>query len=95
MGLAAAGDAAALVVEAVTIVLFAAVVGGAVATAAAAPLARHVDSLPQYAPPPVLTVPWTTLGLGLVAAVAAALVIGAVTVWLASRSDVAEALRVA
>jgi ABC-type antimicrobial peptide transport system permease subunit len=43
----------------------------------------------------VLTVPWTTLGLGLVAAVAAALVIGAVTVWLASRSDVAEALRVA
>jgi putative ABC transport system permease protein len=95
MGLAPAGDAAALVLEAGAVVLFAAVVGGAVATAAAAPLARHVDSLPQYAPPPVLTVPWTTLGLGLAAAVCAALVIGAVAALLASRSDVAEALRVA
>jgi hypothetical protein len=95
MGLEPLGDAAALVLEAVAVVLFAAVWGGAVATAAAAPLARHVDSLPQYAPEPVLTVPWSTLGLGLAAAVGAAVLIGAAAAALASRSDVAEALRVA
>jgi hypothetical protein len=95
MGLAPAGDAAALVLEAGAIVLFAALVGGAVATAAAAPLARHVDSLPQYAPSPVVDVPWPTLGFGLLAAVVAAVLIGAAAVVLAARSDVAEALRVA
>lgn len=95
MGLPLLGDAAALVLEAATVVLFAALAGGVVATATAAPLARHVDSLPQYAPAPVLTVPWSTLGLGLAAAVCAAVVIGAAAVVLASRADVAEALRVA
>ncbi len=95
MGLPLAGDAAALVLEAAAVVLFAALVGGAVATATAAPLARHVDSLPQYAPAPVLTVPWSTLGAGLAAAVCAAIVIGAAAVVLASRSNAAEALRVA
>jgi putative ABC transport system permease protein len=95
MGLPLAADAAALVLEAAAVVLFAAVAGGAVATAAAAPLARHVDSLPQYAPAPVLTVPWSTLGAGLAAAVCAAVLIGAAAVVLASRSDASEALRVA
>jgi len=95
MGFSAAGDAAALALEAVAVVLFAGVVGGAVATAAASPIARHVDSLPQYAPPPVLVLPWPTLGLGLAAAVCAAAVLGAAAATLAARSDVAEALRVA
>jgi hypothetical protein len=95
MGFSAAGDAGGLALEAAAVVLFAGVVGGAVATAAASPIARHVDSLPQYAPPPVLVLPWPTLGLGLAAAVCAAAVLGAAAAALAARSDVAEALRVA
>jgi hypothetical protein len=71
------------------------VVGAAVATAAASPIARHVDALPVYAPSPVLIVPWTTLALGLTAAVAAGALLGALAVAIAARSDVAEALRVA
>lgn len=95
MGLSPLRDAAALALEAAAVVLFAGVAGGVVATAAASPIAHHVDSLPQYAPEPVLTVPWSILGLGLAVAVAAAAAIGAVAAALAARSDVAEALRVA
>jgi ABC-type antimicrobial peptide transport system permease subunit len=43
----------------------------------------------------VLIVPWTTLALGLTAAVAAGALLGALAVAIAARSDVAEALRVA
>ena len=46
-------------------------VGAAVAIAAASPIAHHVDALPLYAPSPTLIVPWTTIALGLAAAVTA------------------------
>jgi hypothetical protein len=95
MGFGLRGDAAALALEGAVVLLFAGVVGGAVATAAAKPIVHHVDSLPQYAPAPVLAVPWTTLGLGLAAAVAAGALLGAAAVLIAARSDAAEALRVA
>jgi putative ABC transport system permease protein len=95
MGVSAAADAAALALEAAAVVAFAALVGGAAATAAARPIAHRVDSLPQYAPPPVFTVPWATLLVGGACAIAAAALLGVVAAVLAGRSDVAEALRVA
>ena len=95
MGLSRRRDAAALAVEAGGIVLVAGVVGAAVAVAAAGPIAHHVDALPLYAPAPTLIVPWTTIALGLAAAVIAGAMLGAIAVAIAARSDVAEALRVA
>jgi hypothetical protein len=95
MGFGIAGDAAALAFEAAAIVLVAAVVGAAAALLAARPVVHRVDSLPQYAPSPVLTVPWLVLAVATLAAVASAALIGVVAVAIASRSDAAEALRVA
>jgi putative ABC transport system permease protein len=95
MGMSRGRDVAALALESAGIVLVAGVVGAAVATAAAIPIAHHVDALPAYAPSPVLIVPWTTLTLGLAAAVLAGAVLGSAAVAIAGRSDVAEALRVA
>jgi len=95
MGLSRRRDAAALALEAGGIVLVAGVVGAAVAIATASPIAHHVDALPVYAPAPVVIVPWTTIALGLVAAVVAGALLGVVAVAIAARSDVAEALRVA
>jgi hypothetical protein len=95
MGLSRRRDAAALALEAGGIVLFAGAIGAAVASAAAAPIAHHVDALPLYAPAPVVIFPWTTLALGLAAAVVAGAVLGALAAAIAGRSDVAEALRVA
>ena len=95
MGLRRRRDAAALALEAGSIVLLAGVVGAAVAAAAASPIAHHVDALPLYAPSPVLVIPWTALVLGLAVAVLAGALLGALAVAIAARSDVAEALRVA
>jgi hypothetical protein len=95
MGLSPRRDAAALALESGSIVLLAGVVGAAVATAAAAPIAHHVDALPLYAPAPALIVPWATLALGLAAAVVAGALLGVAAIAIAARSDVAEALRVA
>jgi hypothetical protein len=95
MGLDRRRDAAALGLEAGGIVLLAGVVGAAVAIAAASPITRHVDALPQYAPSPVLIVPWTTLALGLAVVVLVGAALGAAAVAIASRADVSEALRVA
>jgi putative ABC transport system permease protein len=95
MGLGRARDAAALALEAGSVVLFAGVVGAVIATAAASPIAAHVDALPQYAPDPVFVVPWDTIALGLAAAALVGAAIGALAVAVAARSDVAEALRVA
>jgi putative ABC transport system permease protein len=95
MGLDRRRDAAALGLEAGGVVLVAGIVGAGVAIAAASPITRHVDALPQYAPSPVLIVPWTTLVLGLAVAVLVGAALGAVAVAIASRSDVSEALRVA
>jgi hypothetical protein len=95
MGLSAAADACALALEAAVIVFAATVAGAAVAAAAARPIVHRVDSLPQYAPSPVLAVPWATLGGAVLAATAAGALLGVIAAALAARSDVAEALRVA
>jgi putative ABC transport system permease protein len=95
MGLRTRADAAAAALEAAGLMLFAAVVGGAAATLAARPIARHLDSLPQYAPAPVYTVPWTALLAGGAAAVVTAAILGAASVAIARRADVGSALRVA
>ncbi|HEY6962740.1 MAG TPA: hypothetical protein VI408_12700 [Gaiellaceae bacterium] len=95
MGIGAAADAAAVALEAAVVVAFAAIVGAAAAVAAARPIVHRVDALPQYAPAPVLTVPWSTLLGGGAAAVAVAALVGGGAVALATRADAAEALRVA
>jgi hypothetical protein len=95
MGLGAGADGAAVALEAGAVVAFAALVGAAAAALAARPIVHRVDSLPQYAPSPVFTLPWSTLLLGGACAVAAAVAIGVVAVAIAARADVAEALRVA
>jgi putative ABC transport system permease protein len=95
MGLAPTADVSALVVEAVAIVLFAAVLGTAVALLTAGPIVGHVDALPQYAPSPVLVVPWTALAAATGAAALAAALVGAAAAALAARADASEALRVA
>jgi putative ABC transport system permease protein len=95
MGLAAGADAAALALEAAAVVLVAAVTGAVAAVTAAQPIAHRIDSLPLYAPPPVLAVPWATLVAGGAVAVAAGALLGAAAATLAARADVGEALRVA
>ena len=95
MGLEPIRDAAALALEAAAIVVTAGLVGGAAAELAVRPIVTHVDALPQYAPPPSLVVPWTTLLVGLVAAAAAAAIAGALSSLLAARADVGKAIRVA
>ena len=95
MGLRARGDAAAVAAESAALALFAALIGGAVATIVSEPIAHHVDSLPQYAPAPVHTVPWTTLLVGGACTATAAAVVGAAAVVIAARADVTGALRVA
>ena len=95
MGMGARTDAAAAGVEAAGLVLFASVVGGAAVTLAARPIAHHLDSLPQYAPSPVYTVPWTALLIGGAVAVLTAAALGAAAVVVAGRAEAGSALRVA
>jgi putative ABC transport system permease protein len=95
MGLGALSDAAAVALEAAVIVLFAALAGGLVAVAAARPITRRLDSLPQYAPAPVYVAPWHVLAAAVAAATLVAAVCGALATVIAQRSDVSEALRVA
>ena len=95
MGLSRASEVASLFLELATLLLFSFAVGAVVAIAAAFPVTRHVDLLPEYAPGPLAVIPepviWLTLaGLVLVAAATAAL-----TSWSASRMDVSKELRVA
>jgi putative ABC transport system permease protein len=95
MGLRLLADAAALALEAAAVVFAAGLVGVAAAVVTARPLVHHVDPLPHYAPASSLIVPWTTLVFALAAATVVAAAVGAGAAALASRSDVAEALRVA
>jgi len=95
MGFGRGAETVSLALELGAILAFAAVVGGGIAVAAAAPVVRHVDPLPDNAPAPIFVAP-----VGVIAVVAAALVVVTVcaaylTSWLASRVDVSEALRVA
>src|SRR5206468_2949547 len=84
MGLDRRRDAAALGLEAGGIVLLAGVVGAAIAVAAASPITHHVDALPQYAPSPVLIVPWTMLASGVALAAFVGAALGAVAVAIVS-----------
>jgi hypothetical protein len=77
------------------IVVFCSVVGAAVALAAAGPITRKIDPLPDYAPSPLFAVPWPTIALAAGVLAVIALVAGAVTSWFARRANVSEALRVA
>jgi putative ABC transport system permease protein len=95
MGLGRPADGGALALEAAAIVLSAGIIGGAVAVFCAGPIVRHVDSLPQYAPGPVVVVPWVVLGTWLLAATIVTAALGAAASGLARRADVAGALRVA
>jgi putative ABC transport system permease protein len=95
MGFARAAETFSLCVELVGLLAFAAVVGGGVAVAAAAPVVRRIDPLPDDPPGPIFTVPTWELVLAAVGLVLVAVAAGALTSFLARRADVSEALRVA
>ena len=94
MGLTRAAETLSLSLELVGILAFAAVVGGGVALAAAAPVVRKIDPLPDDPPSPIFTLPVAEIVLAAVALGVLALLAGALTSWLARRTDVSEALRV-
>jgi putative ABC transport system permease protein len=95
MGLPAAADGLAVALEASAIVSAASALGVVVAVGVSALVVPHVDPLPQYAPSTALVFPWLTLFWVGAVAVAIAAVFSALAVWVARRSNVAEALRVA
>ena len=75
--------------------IYSVAVGGGTPTRLEATPKGAVDSLPQYAPTPVFTVPWSVLLVGLAAAVLISASLGAIAAMIAGRSDAARALRVA
>ncbi len=83
-----------LVLELTTITLVAALIGAIVALAAADPVIRHLDPLPDYQPGPTLTVPLTALVTSLAGLLVIAIVAAVFTSWTARRTNMAEALRV-
>jgi putative ABC transport system permease protein len=95
MGLSRAGDAAALALEAAAITATAVCVGELAAELTARALVNHVDPLAQWSPSLALVVPWGWLVVTLVAATAAAALLGAAAATMAARGDVAQELRVA
>ena len=95
MGFGRLPEALSICLEVAGIVLFAAVVGAGVAIAAAEPIVKQIDPLPDYAPSPVFVVPLTTILLAAAGLVVLAVAAGALTSWLARRADVNEAMRVA
>jgi len=95
MGRKPGADTAAVALEAAAIVALAFFVGLAVAVIATHVVVPHVDPLPQYAPGAVLVVPWIELFAVGAAAAATAALLAAALVWVASRADASEALRVA
>jgi putative ABC transport system permease protein len=95
MGLTRAAETLSLCLELAGILLFAAVVGGGVALAAAAPVVRRIDPLPDDPPSPIFTLPVGEIVLAAIALGLIALLAAALTSWFARRTDVSEALRVA
>jgi putative ABC transport system permease protein len=95
MGFGGRGETISLCLELVGILVFAGVLGGGVAIAAAGPVVRRIDPLPDDPPSPVFTVPALEIVLAAVALVLVAILAGALTSWFARRTDVSEALRVA
>ena len=84
-----------LCLELTGILVFAGILGGGVAIASAAPVVRRIDPLPTYVPSPIFTVPVGEIAIAAGALLVAAFLAGALTSWLARRTDVSEALRVA
>jgi putative ABC transport system permease protein len=95
MGFGTGGQILSITLELAAILLFAALVGGGIALAAAGPVVRHIDPLPQYAPSPIFALPTGALVVAGLCLVALAAVAGALAGWLAGRADVSEELRVA
>ena len=95
MGFGRARETVSLALELTAILAFAGIVGGGVALAAAAPVVRHVDPLPNDAPAPIFVAPTSELIVAAGALVVLAVLASLLTEWLASRTDVSEALRVA
>jgi putative ABC transport system permease protein len=95
MGLKRRTEIASLALELAAIALGAAVVGGVVALAAAVPLVRHLDPLPDNPPAPALAIPFGAVVLAAAALLVLALAAGVLTSRLARRTDMSEALRVA
>jgi putative ABC transport system permease protein len=94
MGFGRVAEIVSLSLELGAILLFAAVLGGGIAIAAAGPVVRHLDPLPQDTPAPIFVVPTVEILVAAAAIVVVTLLTGALTSWFASRTDVAEALRV-
>jgi hypothetical protein len=94
MGLRRRTEIASLALELAAIALLAAVVGGLVALAAAQPIVRHVDPLPDSPPAPSLVTPLWPIALSAAFVLAFVFVAAAVTSWRARRTDMGEALRV-
>jgi putative ABC transport system permease protein len=95
MGLTRVAETVSLCLELAGIVAFAAVVGGGIALAAAAPVVRKIDPLPQDPPSPVFSLPVGEIVLAAIALGAIVLLAGVLTSWFARRTDVSEALRAA
>ncbi|HEY3920584.1 MAG TPA: hypothetical protein VGL76_00550 [Gaiellaceae bacterium] len=95
MGFARPAEMFSLCLELVGILCFAGILGGAVAIAAAEPIVHRIDPLPQDVPSPIYTIPTEEVVLAAVALLVVAAVLGVLTSWLAERTDVGEALRVA
>jgi len=95
MGLSRGTETLSLCLELAGILAFAAIVGGAIALAAAAPIVRHLDPLPLDPPAPIFVFPVTAVLVIAAALCVFTLVAGAVTSWLARRTNISEAIRVA
>jgi len=95
MGLGRLAQTISLVLELVSLLVFAGLIGGAVAIAAAVPIVHRIDPLPVDPPSPIFVVPTGELALAAGVLLVVAMVAGVVASWLAGRTDVSEALRVA
>jgi putative ABC transport system permease protein len=95
MGLSRIEETISLTLELGGILAFAGIIGGVVALLAAAPIVHRIDPLPVDPPSPLYTIPVAVLLISAAALLAFALIAGAVTSWLARRTDLAEALRIA
>jgi putative ABC transport system permease protein len=95
MGFGRAAQTLSLALEVFCLLAFAAVIGGVVAVAAAIPVVHRIDPLPVDPPSPIFVIPTATLVVVAVSLLLVALAAAAATSWLAARTDVSEALRVA
>ena len=95
MGFGRPAEMFSLCLELMGILCFAGILGGVVAVAAAEPIVHRIDPLPQDVPPPIYTIPTGEIVLAVVVLLVVAVVLGVLTSWLAERTDVSEALRVA